>query len=162
MKKKLSLRYLLPLVICLLFPAMANAHCEIPCGIYGDKMRIDMIKEDITTVEKSMNQIVELSKASVIDYNQLVRWINNKEEHANKIQDIATQYFMFQRVKLTDDPMQEKKNGEMLKLLHELCVYAMKSKQSSDLNNVEKMKMVTDKFAKLYLGEDYGQEHGHK
>ncbi|MDY6953871.1 MAG: superoxide dismutase [Ni], partial [Thermodesulfobacteriota bacterium] len=35
----------------------ASAHCEIPCGIYDDQMRIDMIAEHITTIEKSMKQI---------------------------------------------------------------------------------------------------------
>ena len=44
------------LVVCILvlsvawiYPARAiYSHCEIPCGIYDDKMRITMIAEDIT------------------------------------------------------------------------------------------------------------------
>ena len=32
----------------------SKAHCEIPCGIYGDSVRIALIYEHITTVEKSM------------------------------------------------------------------------------------------------------------
>ncbi len=28
----------------------AAAHCEIPCGIYDDEMRINMIAEHITTI----------------------------------------------------------------------------------------------------------------
>lgn len=31
----------------------ASAHCEIPCGIYDDQMRVNMIGEHITTIEKS-------------------------------------------------------------------------------------------------------------
>lgn len=159
MKKKLSALISLTAFLLMLFPSQAKAHCEIPCGVYDDNMRIVMIKEDISTVEKSITQIVELSKAATPDYNQIVRWVTNKEEHANKIQAIATQYFMFQRIKLSDDEVQQKKNAEMLKLLHELCVYAMKAKQSTDLTNIEKMKSVTEKFAKLYLGEAYGHDH---
>ena len=41
----------------------AWAHCEIPCGIYDDHMRIHMIEEHITTIEKSMQQIVVLVSA---------------------------------------------------------------------------------------------------
>ena len=75
------------------------AHCQIPCGIYGDQMRIMMIKEHITTVEKSMKMINELSDVEKINYNQLVRWVNNKEHHAQEIQDIVTAYFLTQRIK---------------------------------------------------------------
>ena len=28
----------------------ARAHCEIPCGIYGDDLRFSMLYEDITTI----------------------------------------------------------------------------------------------------------------
>ena len=57
----------------------AKAHCEIPCGIYGDSVRIALLYE---TIEKPMNQINELSKSENPDYNQLVRWVMNKEEYA--------------------------------------------------------------------------------
>ncbi len=29
-------------------------HCQVPCGIYGDKMRVDMMMEDLATIEKAM------------------------------------------------------------------------------------------------------------
>ncbi|PLX11209.1 MAG: superoxide dismutase, partial [Marinilabiliales bacterium] len=38
------------------------AHCEIPCGIYEDTIRIELIKEHIITIEKSMKMIHELSQ----------------------------------------------------------------------------------------------------
>ena len=47
-----------------------KAHCEIPCGIFGDSMRIAMIYEDIETIEKSMNEINNLSTAGNENYNQ--------------------------------------------------------------------------------------------
>jgi nickel superoxide dismutase len=31
--------------------------CEIPCGIYDDEMRINMIAEHITTIEKSVKKL---------------------------------------------------------------------------------------------------------
>ena len=44
------------------------AHCEIPCGIYQDEIRIALIYEHITTIEKAMTKIVELSGAEDEDY----------------------------------------------------------------------------------------------
>jgi nickel superoxide dismutase len=44
-------------------------------------MRIDMIHENIITIEKSMNMINELATGDKMNYNQMVRWVNNKEEH---------------------------------------------------------------------------------
>ena len=57
----------------------SNAHCEIPCGIYADSVRIVLIEEHITTIEKSMMMIKKLEATETIDYNQLVRWVVNKE-----------------------------------------------------------------------------------
>ncbi|MFC2114699.1 superoxide dismutase [Ni], partial [Bacteroidota bacterium] len=90
--------------IALLFISQrTSSHCEVPCGIYDDELRIDLIYEHITTIEKAMKQIGELEKAEPVNYNQVVRWINTKEEHANEIQHIASQYFMTQRIKAVDN-----------------------------------------------------------
>ena len=129
----------------------AFSHCEIPCGIYHDSLRINLIKEHISTIEKSMMKINELKNQDTPNYNQLVRWISNKEEHANKIQNIATQYFMFQRIKVSNDKHLQRRNSKMLKLLHELCVYAMKSKQTTDLDFIVKINRVVEKFSTLYF-----------
>ena len=109
-----------------------SAHCEIPCGIYDDEMRINMIAEHITTIEKSMKQIVELGGQKPMNHNQISRWVMNKEHHANELQHIVTQYFMTQRIKSDAE-----KYAEKLMVLHELLVYAMKCKQTTDLNNVK-------------------------
>jgi len=68
--------------------AYAAAHCEIPCGIYDDEMRVKMIAEHITTIEKSMNQIVMRGQKPG-DCNQRMRWVMNKEDHANELQHIV-------------------------------------------------------------------------
>ena len=132
----------------------AFSHCEIPCGIYGDEMRFAMMKEDIATIEKSMNQVIELSKEAKPNYNQIVRWVQNKEHHADKIRDVVTQYFIAQRVK----PVSSKGSAEYdvyvnkLKLLHEMIVTSMMCKQTTDLAHVEKLKQLVDSFSKAYLG----------
>lgn len=138
-------------ILLVLFSAnMVWAHCEIPCGIYDDQMRTKMISEHITTIEKSMNQILALQNEKPIHYNQLVRWIMNKEDHANQLQEIVTQYFMTQRIK-TDAKDYDKK----LTLLHQLLVYAMQCKQTTDLSNVKQLRTVLKQFEDLYF------QHGH-
>lgn len=129
-------------------------HCEIPCGIYDDHARIHMIEENCTTVEKAMNEIerlsgvVEGSGATSHDYNQLIRWTVNKEEHATKIQEIVWQYFMTQRIK-PDQADYEKK----LKLLHGMLLEAMKSKQTVDTKHVANLREHLADFEKLYFAE---------
>lgn len=131
-----------------LYGGQALAHCEIPCGIYDDRMRIEMISEHITTLEKAMNKIKDLSGEKEKSYNQLVRWIHNKEEHATAIQDIVSQYFLTQRIKLED-----KQYDKKLEALHQMLVYAMKCKQGLDQANVEKLRKATGEFKRLYLGD---------
>ena len=94
-------RILIPALVltAMLFAQGAWAHCEVPCGIYDDAARIALMREHITTVEKSMHMVEELSGAESMNYNQIVRWVNNKETHADEIQHIVSQYFMTQRVK---------------------------------------------------------------
>ena len=123
----------------------AFAHCEIPCGIYDDGLRIKLIYEHAGTIEKSMKQIAELSKQNPVDYNQLVRWVANKDEHANKIQEIVSQYFMTQRIKPG-----VKDYDKMLGTLHEILIYAMKCKQTADVANTEKIKSLVGAFEALY------------
>ena len=136
-----------------IFSAAVYAHCEIPCGIYGDRQRIEMIEEHITTVEKSMNMINQLSEESPVNYNQLIRWIDNKEAHATKIQDIVFQYFMTQRVKPaeTDNKTEQDKYDRELKLLHQLALEAMKSKQTTDLIYIKNMRDLTKAFSSSYF-----------
>jgi nickel superoxide dismutase len=130
------------------------AHCQIPCGIYTDEMRIKMISEDIDTIEKSMTKITELSGQKEINYNQLVRWITNKDEHATKIQDVVNAYFLTQRIKPVNpgDATAYKDYTNKLVLLHQLIVYAMKCKQTVDLENVKKLRTLLDQFDKAYFG----------
>ena len=144
------------LIAAILFTSFyqkVHAHCEIPCGIYEDSLRIELLYEHILTIEKSMNKITEISESDNIDYNQLVRWINNKEDHANKIQDIVSQYFLHQRIKITDpeNEAEYQKYFKQLESLHHLLVYAMKAKQTTDLQYIEKLRKEVETFAGLYF-----------
>ena len=144
--KKILLQIIVGCFFIFILSIQAYAHCEIPCGIYDDEMRIKIINEHIVTVEKSMKQIIELEKEKHHNSNQLVRWIMNKERHADEIQEIVSQYFMTQRIKL-DMENYEKQLG----LLHQILIYSMKCKQTTDLNNVNKLKRIIDDFEALYF-----------
>ena len=137
-------------------------HCEVPCGIYGDSLRISLIKEHSSTIEKAMNSINKLSKEESVNYNQLIRWVNNKEKHAEEIQGIIAQYFLHQRVKLVKTDLPKDKMGaaktkyhNQLGSLHEALVAAMKCKQTTDLNNVAALNSAVSDFESFYF-------HGHK
>ena len=139
-----------------------SAHCQSPCGIYDDELRVQLIEEHIGTVEKSMNKIAEIAAAETVDYNQLVRWVNNKETHASEIQDIVTAYFMAQRIKPAVDHDDEKAMNEYihkLALLHAIQIHAMKAKQSTDLSEIENLRKFTGMFREAYFGE--AKEHKH-
>lgn len=129
----------------------AFSHCEIPCGIYGDQTRFALLSEHIDTIEKSMKQIQLLTKEKTRNYNQIVRWVNAKEAHAEKIQHIVNQYFLTQRVK----PVEKNQAGyenylKQLTLLHEMLVYSMKAKQTTELGHIEKLKKLLADFQVVY------------
>jgi nickel superoxide dismutase len=140
------------------------AHCEIPCGIYDDQARIGLLKEHITTIEKSINQILEISAAGDKNYNQLVRWVANKEKHADEFQHIVTQYFMTQRIKLPTDDAGRSAYVNKVTMLHEMLVFAMKCKQTTDVENCSKLRALVDRFATAYFGaadlEHLKEHHG--
>ncbi len=146
MKKKELIVFLALVIVGATGQSALYAHCEIPCGIYHDQLRIEMIREHITTVEKSMNEIIRLSAETPVNYNQLVRWIDNKEAHADYIQEIVSQYFLTQRI----NPGQEKYEAR-LAVLHQMLVAAMKCKQTLDLTNVKALRDLTDNFVDFYF-----------
>lgn len=148
MKGKMVIQATIAALVLNLTASMAFAHCEIPCGIYDDEARIHGIEENILTIEKSMKEIMKLEKEKPINYNQLVRWIMNKEEHANKLQEIVSQYFLTQRIKIGTEKYEAK-----LSLLHKMLVYAMKSKQTTDLVHVDTLRSLLKEFRDLYFGQ---------
>ena len=147
--KKIHAQIMITSCIVFIFSVKAFSHCQMPCGIYDDEMRIEMMNEHIATIEKSMDQIMHLQQEGLQSSNQLVRWIMTKEDHANEIQEIVSQYFMTQRIK-PDAKDYNKKLG----LLHGMLISAMKCKQTTDLTHISKLRDLVKEFQGLYFEKE--------
>jgi len=156
MKKRITRNVVVAaaLAVAAVFGSLAYSHCQIPCGIYDDGARFSAIAEHITTIEKSMKEIESLSADSKPNMNQIVRWVNNKDNHADELSEIVTYYFMAQRIKFPPDGDVAANNAyvKKLTLLHHMLVYSMKAKQTTDLSNVEKLRQLLADFQKAYSG----------
>ncbi len=143
----------LTLLLVVMFVSSAYSHCQIPCGIYGDKNRFETIEEHITTLEKSIKKIKEVSSTKPVDHNQLVRWVTNKDAHGVELQNIVNHYFVAQRIKMVskDDRPKYKVYQAELILLHRLVVYAMKCKQTTDIAYIQKLRETLSKFEDIYF-----------
>jgi len=138
------------LSILLFFTACASkdifAHCQVPCGIYGDQNRFEQMLEDQSTIEKASKLIHELSgKKDAQSMNQIARWVATKESHASAIQTTIADYFMAQRIKSSDLKYEDK-----LTKAHAVIVAAMKCKQSVDAKNASALKEAILSFHKSY------------
>jgi nickel superoxide dismutase len=135
--------------------SIAYSHCQMPCGIYDDEARFGAIAENITTIEKAMKEIEKLSAEAKPNMNQIVRWVNTKDAHADELSETVTYYFMAQRVKLPEKGDTKAYNDyvKKLTLLHPMLIYAMKAKQTTDLANVQELRSLLDEFHKVYSGK---------
>jgi len=130
-----------------------HAHCQVPCGIYSDDTVLIDLNTYQQTIAKAMVQINELSADAGKNANQLSRWVTNKEEHATKIQDTMTQYFLAQRVKLAESESNKDAYLNKLSLIHQIIVHAMKCKQTTDPANAQGLLETIEAFTKAYTAK---------
>jgi nickel superoxide dismutase len=136
----------LALVVTLISTNWLSAHCQVPCGVYGDSARFTQMLEDQTTIAKAIAQINDLAdKKDGKSANQLSRWVSTKEDHANKIQKIIAEYFLIQRIKSSSE-----KYEELLKGAHSVMVAAMKCKQGVDAASATALKSAIENFQSIY------------
>lgn len=121
------------IILSLLISQTSFAHCQVPCGIYDDHARVKLMLEDAATIDKAVDQITSLSeKSDPQSYNQLVRWVVNKEKHAENIISTISNYFLTQRVNSSQEDYQER-----LVKHHAVIVSAMKAKQNVDIKLID-------------------------
>ncbi|NOX59323.1 MAG: superoxide dismutase [Planctomycetes bacterium] len=125
---------------------IADAHCQVPCGIYDDDARVTRLKEDAATIEKATKNINQLAgKNDAQSFNQAARWVATKEAHASHIIEVISEYFMAQRVK----PVASGADGydayvSALTKYHAVMVAAMKAKQHADQASCDALKSAID------------------
>ena len=131
-----------------------RAHCQVPCGIYDDEARFKLLLEHVTTIEKAMKEIAALSAQSPVNHNQVVRWVMNKEKHAEEFSEILSYYFLAQR--LVPKAVEEEGRAaylEQLELCQRLIVLAMKAKQTVDLAHIQALRDLLAKLQKAYFAK---------
>jgi nickel superoxide dismutase len=139
-------------------PATAPAalpHCQVPCGIYGDQMRIDMLMEDAATIEKGMKTLTAEGADAPVP-NQMVRWVMTKDQHAQSIQDTVAAYWLAQRIKApaAGDAEARDRYHRQLELMHGITVAAMKCKQTTDTAHVETLRKLALEFSGTYFSAE--------
>jgi small subunit ribosomal protein S27Ae len=131
---------------------LRGGHCQVPCGIFDDPLIATELRQHCATIRKAMTQIVELETAGLTsqNLNQIVRWINTKEDHCNKIITTISEYCLCQRVKkeLFKD---EKDYTEALKAHHFAMQSAMKAKQNVTLSFCDALDHDIGDVCKMYL-----------
>ena len=139
------------LIACstLIVAKSVSAHCQVPCGVYGDQRRFETMLEDTMTIAKAIDQINELStKSDGLSNNQLARWVMTKEDHASNTQKIIAEYFMKQRIKADSKDYMTK-----LSSAHAVMVAAMKCKQTVDPASAKALNASILKFYEAYEGK---------
>ncbi len=144
-------KFVVLVVTFAIFSPAAYSHCQIPCGIYDDHARVQAMLEDAATARKSVMLISELSgKSDAQSNNQIVRWVMNKEKHAQHVISTISDYFLTQRVNA-----KQKDYVERLKKHHAVIVAAMKVKQNADMKYVDILE------ASIKELQPYYPEHKH-
>jgi nickel superoxide dismutase len=162
------------LVVTFITSEFVAAHCQVPCGIYGDQRRFEELLEDTDTIAKAITQIGELAGADDANgSNQLSRWVSTKEDHATNMQSIIGQYFLAQRIKPDAENY-----VDQLKAAHGVIVAAMKCKQAADPATADALRSAVHNLYRAYTGKEpqveakhvdgaipvsigVGHEHGH-
>jgi len=135
---------------------LRGGHCQVPCGIFDDPKLVSEIMEAIATIKKAMVQINELSATmNALNFNQMTRWVNTKEEHASKIISLVGEYTLCQRVKPVADPKSPfKSEADYIAALqshHMVMLGAMKCKQTVDPANADALESAAKEMSKMYM-----------
>ncbi len=172
-------------VITVSLTRSALGHCQIPCGIYDDPLRLQMLREDAVTIDKAMREITNAmaemksengAQEISLVFNQTSRWVTVKEDAAQNIQDIICNYFLTQRVKAVDPGMDGYESYvKQLSLNHAVLVAAMKCKQNVDPKYAAELMTAVEALSPYYAtvypalqhtesnqdGHSHDHDHGH-
>jgi nickel superoxide dismutase len=123
---------------------VADAHCDIPCGIYDPRDAL----QAADTVIKMTSLILDLEQKGGLDlhaHNSLIRYVMIKEEHARKAKDdllvIWSDYFK---------PEHLQKYPELHDLVWQACKLGSAVKQTVDLEKAKELKATIERVARIF------------
>ncbi len=120
----------------------AEAHCDIPCGIYDPR---DAIQAAQTVIR--MTELIEGlgAPSSVADHNSLARYVLVKEEHAKKAKDdilvIWTDYFK---------PEHTAKWPDLHEKVWNACKLGSHVKQHVDMAKAQEFKAALEEIGEIF------------
>ena len=121
---------------------VADAHCDIPCGIYDPR---DAIQAAQTVIR--MTELIEEMGApsSVAEHNSFARYVAAKEEHATKAKDdilvIWTDYFK---------PEHLAANPNLHTKVWDACTLGSHVKQHVDMAKAVEFKAALEKIGQAF------------
>ncbi|GMH76250.1 hypothetical protein TrVE_jg8714 [Triparma verrucosa] len=136
---------------------LRGGHCQVPCGIFDDPAIVAEVKQAAATIRKAMLKINELAGSQetfALNFNQMTRWVNTKEEHACKIITTIAEYCLCQRVKPTGVFETDQDYIDALKAHHAVMQGAMKCKQAVDATVADALDHAIEDFSKMYLPKE--------
>jgi ubiquitin-small subunit ribosomal protein S27Ae len=110
------------------------------------------LKQNAATIRKAMVQSAELHAAAggdLLSMNQMIRWVNTKEDHCSKIITTVSEYCLCQRVKPTGVFATDAEYVEALKSHHAVMASAMKAKQTMDTAACDALDKAIGKYPSL-------------
>ena len=139
-------------------PRTTDCHCQVPCGIFDDAMRVTMLKEHAATIKKAMMELDYIAEKAAPSgeqftsqgFNQAARWVATKEQAANEIMTIVSDYMLAQRVKKTSFASVDDYH-KALELHHALLQAAMKTKQTVDLDTHFALEQAIADVSAMYM-----------
>jgi ubiquitin-small subunit ribosomal protein S27Ae len=132
---------------------LRGGHCQVPCGIFDDPAMVGELKQHAVTIRKAMTESKGLHAAGGLqELNQLIRWINTKEDHCAKIIKAVAEYCLCQRVK-KEIFASDADYIEALKAHHSVMQAAMKAKQSVDPAACDALDHALEDMCKMYIKE---------
>lgn len=120
----------------------AEAHCDIPCGIYDPHDALQAAQ----TVIRMTELIEELGEpSSIADYNSFVRYVQVKEQHAKKAKDeiliIWTDYFK---------PEHAQKWPDLHEKVWNACKLGSYVKQHVDMAKAKEFKAALEEIGEIF------------
>jgi nickel superoxide dismutase len=122
----------------------AQAHCDIPCGIY-DPSTAQISALTVVRMMDLMTTLAEGEEKSTIDFhNSMTRYIASKEEHAEKAKHEI-------RV-IWGDYFKKDKHPNVDELVHKIMQLGSKARQTADREAGVALVEAINEFAEIFWG----------